>query len=246
MCEKPNYRACPVCKGEQFQELFYLQEESFVKCRTCNLVQINPLPTDEKIIDTYSEQYSQIYIKKAHKKLKRAERNVKRIKKLTPNGNRWLDLGCSAGFMVKAINQYGYEGYGLDIDGKAIEYGRDTLNLRNLICSSSNTLPYKDNFFDVISAYDVIEHSINLENFIREICRILKPGGIFDIITPDVGHWSVPSNLRKWKEIKPSEHLYYFCYKNLDRLLQNFEMKIIRKRFTFKSSLKVTAQLTSY
>ena len=55
---------------------------------------------------------------------------------------------------------------------------------------ANKTLPYEDAFFDLVCAFDVLEHLENDEKACREVSRILKPGGIFII--------SVPMNQRHW------------------------------------------------
>ena len=101
---------------------------------------------------------------------------------------------------------------------------------------------YPNEFFDVISLYDVIEHVPDLNILIKELKRTLAPNGIIDIITPDVGHFLVTKPLCDWKEIKPSEHLYYFDKKTINKLLIKHGLSITKKRFGFKSSMKICIQ----
>lgn len=117
---------------------------------------------------------------------------------------RWLDVGCSAGFVVKAATEVGFEAFGVDIEADGIAYGRDTLGLSRLACGVLEDQHYPAGHFDVISAYDVIEHVPDLNRFVAELARILAPGGVIDIGTPDIGHWRVPRELAQWNELKPS------------------------------------------
>ena len=228
--------ACPVCGGDEFRHLFDKGGEPFVRCQRCTLTLINPRPPFEHIREHYDAAYSAGYTRKAEAKVIRARKRVARIGR---DSGRWLDVGCSAGFVVKAATEAGFEAWGVDIEADGIAYGRDTLGLSRLACGVLEDQQYPAAHFDVISAYDVIEHVPDLNRFVAELERILAPGGVIDIGTPDIGHWRVPRQLAEWNELKPSEHLYYFNSKTLGRLLAVHGLRIVRKRFALKPGLKV-------
>ena len=143
---------CPVCSGNQFTDLFKKNGEPFVRCQSCGLVLINPRPTFSQVLETYDDDYSRSYAKKADKKIKRSNRRVKLIQKDFINSGTWLDVGCSAGFVVKAANQAGYEGWGVDVEPWGVNYATETLGLKNLSTGSLEQQQYPDQFFDVISS----------------------------------------------------------------------------------------------
>jgi len=230
---------CPVCGGDRFESLFKKGGEPFVRCRECRLVLINPRPVSKEVEKTYDADYSDAYIRKADKKLKRCRRWVARIARHFVACGRWLDVGCSAGFVVAAANEAGFEAYGVEIEPAAVAYGRDTLGLENLSCGILAEQRYTDAFFDVITLYDVIEHVPDLNGVVAELARILKRGGVIEIRTPDVGHWRTPKPLSEWKELKPSEHLYYFSYETLSRLFANHGLRVRHRRVMMKTGLDV-------
>lgn len=234
--------ACPVCESNSFDNLFKKNNEQFVRCNGCSLVLINPRPLFNKVLDTYDDNYSQIYANKASKKLKRIKRWVGRVIKIRGNDGNWLDIGCSVGFVAKVADESGFDAYGVDVQDWGIQYGKTQLGLQHLSCGQLEDQKYKDNFFNVISMYDVIEHVPNLDIFMSELKRILAKDGIIDIITPDIGHWRTPKKLSSWNEIKPSEHLYYFNKSTLSILLNKYGLKIKAKRFHWKPSLRIYAE----
>ena len=231
---------CPICGAQEFNHLFHKKKEPFVRCIQCHFTLINPRPSFEQIVKTYDSVYSGNYTKKAGKKRKRALRRVKRLKNSYGLFGNWLDVGCSAGFVVEAAQSQGFFGYGIDIEAGGLAYGKKELGLSNLIEGTLGEHQYPNQFFDVISAYDVIEHVPDLNLFLTEIKRILKPHGIVDIGTPDIAHWRVPKKLSTWNEFKPSEHLYYFNKDTLGKLLEKNNLKIVNQRLSLKPGLKVT------
>ena len=230
---------CPLCLSKQLKILFSLKAEQFVRCKNCLLTHINPKPESGIIRSTYLDNYSKSYEKKSEKKIKRARRYVRRMERQLKRKGRWLDVGCSAGFIVKASKDSGFESYGIDVDPEGIAYAKSFLSLSNVKIGTIENTSFETESFDVISAYDVIEHVEDIHSFTARLKELLAPEGIIDLITPNIEHWSVPKDLKIWKEIKPSEHLYYFSKKNLKQLLEEHGLQILKIRFTLKATLKV-------
>ncbi|MEM7467081.1 MAG: class I SAM-dependent methyltransferase [Pseudomonadota bacterium] len=228
---------CPVCAGHSFSHLFTKQNEDFVVCDSCGLMLINPRPAMQLVKETYDQDYSEHYIQKAEKKLKRCANWVARVKKQFQPTGRWLDVGCSAGFVVKAAEQAGFDAYGVELERAAVNYASEHLNLSQVRAGTLEEQQYPDNYFDVISMYDVIEHVPNLNSIVAELKRLLRADGVIEIRTPDLGHWQTPKVLSNWKEVKPSEHLYYFDKRTLVQLFSNHQLRLKKRRVMFKPAL---------
>jgi SAM-dependent methyltransferase len=98
-----------------------------------------------------------------------------------------LDIGCNDGTYTKKIGKSTKisELYGIEIDDKLLKLANK--NGINAIKGNINEkFPFKDNFFDVVISNQVIEHLTNPDNMIKEIHRILKPGGFAIISTPNL------------------------------------------------------------
>lgn len=232
---------CPVCAGNLYTPLFEKAGETFVQCDACRLVLINPRPTPEQVATTYDRDYTQGYIRKQDKKLRRIGRWVNRIRKGYMPQGRWLDIGCSAGFVVHCAGEAGFDAYGVDIEPTAIEFARNHFGLVNVYTGTLEEHGFPNAHFDVISAYELIEHVPDVNRLLQEIRRLLAPGGIIEIRTPDAGHWRVRNRLETWEAILPSEHLYYFSRDCLARLLEKHGLQIIRQRLSLKPGLKIYA-----
>jgi len=231
--------ACPVCDGSHFEPLFEKNGEPFVRCEGCGLVLINPRPVFGIVADTYDAAYSEAYIRKAAKKRARCTRWVSRLQRRHVARGRWLDVGCSAGFVVEAAAAAGFEAFGVELEAAAVAFARATLKLPNVACGTLEAQHYPAAHFDVLTLYDVIEHVPDLNATVAALKRLLKPGGVIEIRTPDVGHFTTPRALDTWREIKPSEHLYYFARATLTRLFARHGLAVRERRFMFKSALDI-------
>lgn len=101
-----------------------------------------------------------------------------------------LDLGCGRGGLIEQLGHPLYKIVGLDPDLNSLKEHR----LRNeqpaleRICSLSQNLPFSDESFDLIFASWLLEHLAEPKTDFSEIGRILRPGGVFIFITPNMRH----------------------------------------------------------
>ena len=94
----------------------------------------------------------------------------------------------------------------------------DSHNIAFDVCDISQT-PYKDNFFDVITSVSVIEHGVNVVEFLEESYRVLKPGGTL-IISTDYWDESIDVSL-KYPYGKEYGPMKIFNRDEIESLIQN-------------------------
>jgi SAM-dependent methyltransferase len=134
-------------------------------------------------------------------------------------GSRILDVGCGMGPLLDVLSSKGFEVFGLEIGKKSWEFAnRRHPNhvFQGFLCDT----PFHDDFFDLITMYDVIEHMQDPIGAMHQARRLLKPGGWVYLLTPNI--FSINSRLfgQHWYQYKPNEHLFYFSPTSLDLLLR--------------------------
>ena len=103
-------------------------------------------------------------------------------------GKRVLDLGCAGGFMAEALAERGAVVTGVDPAEEAIAAARSHAeqSAHDIAydIGVGEELPYADAAFDAVVCVDVLEHVQDLSKVVREVARVLKPGGqfLFDTI----------------------------------------------------------------
>lgn len=102
-----------------------------------------------------------------------------------------LDMGCGTGANIMALREFG-EAAGCDIAAAAVAYCRSR-GLSGVVQQTDLTrLPFEDNRFDLVTGLDVIEHIGDDLGMMREIRRVLKPGGALFLTVPAYpALWSV-------------------------------------------------------
>ena len=107
-------------------------------------------------------------------------------------GKRVLDCGCGTGYGSVELAEAAIEVTGVDVSADAIDYARANYgraNTRYLIGSCLD-LAFPAGSFDVLVAFEVIEHLKSFRQFIEESARVLTPSGLFIVSTPNKNYYA--------------------------------------------------------
>jgi ubiquinone/menaquinone biosynthesis C-methylase UbiE len=102
-------------------------------------------------------------------------------------GKRVLDCGCGTGYGTAELANGAIEATGLDLSNDAIEFARGHYARHNTkyIAASCLDLPFPAGSFDLVVAFEVIEHLAEFRRFLDESARVLAPTGLFIVSTPN-------------------------------------------------------------
>jgi 2-polyprenyl-3-methyl-5-hydroxy-6-metoxy-1,4-benzoquinol methylase len=129
-----------------------------------------------------------------------------------------LDIGCATGALLEKLRDRGWAVRGIEIGAPSAGYARKTRGL------DVSTLPLEENrfpphSFDLVLASHLIEHLNDPASFVREVRRVLTPGGRFLITTPNIGGFQAQLFRGRWRSAI-FDHLYLFSIKTLSALLK--------------------------
>lgn len=225
-----NLSFCPLCRNKDFESLFKKGSRRFVKCPNDGLVFIAPQPSAKELHDLYNERYFETeefrgktcigyyaYIDERPLLLEYFDRKVNLIKKYTKK-RKALDIGCGHGFFLEVAKKRGLEVTGIDISGYAVEYAKK--HGQKALLTDIYKAGFKDNSFDVATAFQLIEHIPNLVRFMKEVKRILQPGGFVFLTTPNYAGYLRRLMGRNWFSYRHQEHLFFFSPKSMKYLLE--------------------------
>lgn len=199
---------------------------TFVKCVSCGLVYQNPRPTFAEMAAHYPPDYES-YTPEPNAEnsswlLRQAIQYgvTKRCRFITryKRAGRLLDVGCATGNFLQGIRNCGnWEPYGVEINEHVVHIAQEHgLDVR---LGTLEQAGFSDEFFDVVTLWDVLEHLHDPAGSLHEIYRILKPDGLVVVRVPNADSWDSRLFGRYWAGLDSPRHLYVFTPMTLDALL---------------------------
>lgn len=252
---------CNLCNSDESKLIGNVHDTAFnnpgvfpiVKCQRCGLIYLRDRPAPDEMIHYYPSEYKPYRkaIQDEPSKLMRwaRRRNIQKKRKILDNytpkiPGSILDVGCSTGIFLDEMQQAGWQTFGIEINPDAIEYARHRFGLEifqgTLI--SSNFTP---DSFDVITFWDVIEHTYNPLETLQYANKILNGEGVIVLTLPN---WeSLDRKLfgLSWIGYDAPRHLFVFPERPLAEMLNKAGFKIIKNYsglggyYTFLASLNL-------
>jgi SAM-dependent methyltransferase len=148
---------------------------------------------------------------------------------LAESSGRLLDMGCGLGYFLKAIQPYpNWDTYGREISPAAVRYARDTLGLKNVICSRLEDTDLPQDSFNLITMWDVIEHIPTPDPVLRRCHSLLTSDGICFIRTPNVHLQLLRARVGRWlwrrdhgyTYLQPRDHAHHYSMRSIRQLLE--------------------------
>ncbi len=136
---------------------------------------------------------------------------------------RALDIGCGKGRFAKVIQERWPEAkiYGVDISPVMLGYVPSTIR----VCAGSMTeLPFPTGVFDVAYATESLEHAVEVERAVSELCRVVKPGGRIAVID---------KNAAEWGRLRTPEWERWFDRRQMEALLGRHCRKVASKPVSY-------------
>ncbi|MEZ6106414.1 MAG: class I SAM-dependent methyltransferase [Pirellulaceae bacterium] len=189
---------CELCEQGPLEPFDVPGSTMLQYCPHCELYQQGRMV--EK--DAYEDEYHAGYDKHRPHKVRTARLRLNRIASLLEDRRsaRLLEIGCSVGATLEAAVQRGWDAVGVDVSESAVAACRERGFSAEVV--GPLDLPFDSHSFDVVCAWHVIEHVQDVRTTLREWSRVLRPGGLLVIETPD-------ANCPKAKRLGPKYRKFW-------------------------------------
>lgn len=179
------------------------------------------------------EEYDKKYFEKT------AEDAKLLFKKRRPLWSRWmriirkyedsgklLDVGCGPGFFLAYAEKH-YDAHGIDISEYAIRKAKQRTQTAKLSVEDAMNLDYRNDYFDIVTCFDVLEHLPDPRLALQEFYRVLKKGGILIIRVPNTESIGAKWKKEEWFGHRDKTHVSLLSNEEWINLLKDINFKIL-------------------
>lgn len=216
---------CQLCDGTEFGSVEKEAEYELLKCKRCGLISGYAY----SIQSNYNAEYAEggdYHIKfEIARRIGRGERvhlpyGPRKFfsKVVSGDRNKILDIGCGGGaFLLQAL-QRGFDVHGIDVSENAVAFIRRELGLKANAGTIDTVLKQKQeflDFFNFVTAFEVIEHVQNIMDFLLSVKHTLKLGGELFLSTPNFN--SIYYQNSKGRLNRPPIHITFWNHSTIEK-----------------------------
>jgi SAM-dependent methyltransferase len=157
-----------------------------------------------------------------------------------------LDVGCGAGAVAKAVKREraDLQVFGCDLSQSALAVASASPGGVDFRLATAERLPFSDGELDFVWIFDVLEHVEEPEQVLREVARVLRPGGGFHIVLPLEGQpWTLYRLVRcgtRWTaKVRQCGHIQIFSADRFNDLAAACGLPVVRSRWSYHALLQV-------
>lgn len=223
-------RPCPACGRERGRLDVRAGAYALAAC-PCGLRMLDGALDDAHVLSNNAEKYGDEDYNRWYRRMRdvlmrRYRDDLSEIERFLPDKGRILDVGCAYGWFLEAARERGWQTSGVEIEEATAAVAREAgIDVRIGTLAGAG---YEGASFDAVGLWDVLEHIPDTDAFLAECRRILRPGGILAVQSPNVR--SVMAKLMKddWSWLLLPQHVYHFTPSSLRRTLERRGFEVAR------------------
>jgi 2-polyprenyl-3-methyl-5-hydroxy-6-metoxy-1,4-benzoquinol methylase len=236
---------CNTCHASDFTVLYpagVAQLNQIVKCNHCDLMYASPRK-DADHVDMESspddpsadlETWNPQRYEKERLQVRDYENTRKLLRRLYPAGGKLLEVGSSLGYLLDRFRTDGFDVQGVEPDRFASRHAARDMGIPT-INSTLEGAQIPSESVDVVVMLHVIEHVPNPVGTLREIHRILRPGGHLVLETPRYDTLMFKLLGRRERSLSCDGHIFFFTTASLKRAYSTAGFELERAEFPGRS-----------
>jgi len=118
------------------------------------------------------------------------------VQKFVPAGAAVLEAGCGTGVSCALLAEAGYRMTGMDLSERFLDRSRESDRVK-LLAADVAALPFPDGSFDAVLSHQMIEHVVPVGKALAEMGRVVKPGGVVLLMSPNLLSPFIPGSALK-------------------------------------------------
>jgi 2-polyprenyl-3-methyl-5-hydroxy-6-metoxy-1,4-benzoquinol methylase len=198
-----------------------------VACARCGLQYVSPRLRSDAVLEGYAGGTDEQFVSQARGREITFGKSLNLIERAwNRKPGRLLDIGTGGGSFPYVASRRGWQVEGCEPNRWLCDWALKNYGLA-IRPGTVFEQHYPPNAFDVVTLWDVLEHTSDPKTEVRETHRLLKENGLLVINYPDIGSWIARLMGRSWVFLL-DVHLYYFTRATIRRLLEDVGFDIVR------------------
>ena len=204
-----------------------------VACAQCGLQYVNPRLRADAVLEGYVEGTDEQFVSQSHGRettFAKCLDIIERIWRREPG--RLLDIGTGGGSFLHVASRRGWHVEGCEPNRWLCLWGKQRYGL-TIRQGTVFDQKYASKSYDVVTLWDVLEHTPDPKTQVRETHRLLKEEGLLVVNYPDIGSWIARLMGRSWVFLL-DVHLFYFTRATIRKLLEDAGFDVVKVRPHFQ------------
>lgn len=194
-------------------------QDQLVQCAACGLFYVRPRLRWELILEGYQGGSDPNFVSQVAFRERTFERCLDRVEAVAqPPGARVLDIGAAGGSFLAVARKRGYQPDGCEPSAWMCDFAREHYGL-DLHPGTLFDLPLAEGSVDILTLWDVLEHTPDPRAVLDRARPLLAPGGLLVLTYPDYGSLAARLLGAKWPFLL-TVHLFYFNRNTMGELLK--------------------------
>jgi SAM-dependent methyltransferase len=202
--------------------------DQLVRCKNCGLQYLTPRLKASVVLEGYGAGTDELFVSQAAGRERTFASSLRYIEKFRPQRGSLLDVGTAGGSFLAVAQRAGWQVAGCEPNRWLCDWANRTYNL-HVVPGTIFDMKLKPASFDVVTLWDVLEHTPDPRAVLQECARVLKPGGLFIVNYPDIHSLIARLMGRRWVFLL-SVHLYYFTKVTLAKMLAETGFRVQASR----------------
>ena len=207
--------------------------DQLVGCRRCGLQYLNPRLRQDLILGGYEAGSDDLFVSQVEARERTFAKCLDLIERVCPKGGLLLDVGTAGGSFLGVAQRRGWRVLGCEPNRWLSAWGSQHYGV-TIHPGTVFSMELADASFDVVTLWDVLEHTPDPKAVLLECRRLLKPDGLLVVNYPDVRSLIARLMGRRWVFLL-SVHLYYFTLASMKKTLALTGFGMIRHQWHWQS-----------
>lgn len=217
---------CPICKSRCTKYFAKKDIYLFHRCVNCKTLYISNMPTQKFLAAYYEKQFSYAdgLINENIIRI-RGKIILKKLRQLAPLAKTLCDIGSGYGFFLDEARKQNIDILGIEPSKQLIQYAFKKYSIKSFSGTLEEFVRENERRFDIVTCIHVIEHVPEPKYFVSKLLKLVKPGGLLYIETPNSDSHLLYTERERYTFLIPPDHLWIFSKESIKKLLpKNFQI----------------------